>query len=110
MAIITGSITQGESVTYGACLQCDGCDKRAPRQEAPTLGEATRLALKVAEEEGFVAHGRGRKWLCPACRLRSLPDHIQQLFPRLLAQHAIELHALEDAGPPRPRRARRRKD
>jgi hypothetical protein len=103
MALITGSVAQGEARTYGAAVQCDGCTARAARREARTFEEAVRLAQQAVTEEGFVAHNRGRKWLCPACRLRTLPAHLQRLFPRLLAQHGVE-PPVEVAAPPKRRR------
>jgi hypothetical protein len=110
MALITGSVAQGEAITYGAAVKCDGCTTRAARREAGTFEEAVRLAQQAATEEGFAAHARGRKWLCPGCRLRTLPAHLQRLFPRLLAQYGLQLPPEEEAAlPPRPKRARARK-
>jgi hypothetical protein len=77
-----------------------------PRGDAAT--SVPRLPVWRAEEQDFVAHDRGRKWLCPACRLRSLPEHLRRLFPRLLAQHGLGPAADGDeAG--KPKRGRRRK-
>jgi hypothetical protein len=109
MALITGSVAQGEARTYGAALQCDGSAARAARREAGTFEEAVRLAQQAATEEGFAAHSRGRKWLCPACRLRTLPAHLQGLFPGLLAQYGLQLPPEQEVVPPRPRRSRARK-
>jgi hypothetical protein len=109
MALITGSVAQGEARTYGAAVQCDGCTTRASRREAGTCEEAVRLAQLAAVEEGFVAHNRGRKWLCPACRLRALPDHLRRLFPGLLAQYGLQPPPEEAAPPTRPKRSRARK-
>jgi hypothetical protein len=107
MALITGSVMKGEAVTYSAALGCDGCGKRAARQEAPTFEAASRLAHKAAAEEGYVAHNKGRRWLCPACRLSSLPAHLRRLFPRLLAEHGLEPPAEEKAAPPKRKRLSR---
>jgi hypothetical protein len=108
MALITGSVAQGEARTYPAAVQCDCCTTRAARREAGTFEGAVRQAQQAATEEGFAAHGRGRRWLCPACRLRSLPAHLQRLFPGLLAQYGLQLPP-EEAVPPRPKRTRARK-
>jgi hypothetical protein len=111
MALITGSVAQGEARTYGAAVQCDGCTTRAAKREAGTVEGAVRLAQQEATDEGFAAHARGRKWLCPACRLRALPAHLQRLFPGLLAQYGLQLPPEEEAAPPtRPKRARARKE
>jgi hypothetical protein len=48
-----------------------------------------------------------RRWLCPACWLRSLPEHLRRLFPRLLAQHGLEVRA--EAQDTKPKRGRRHK-
>jgi hypothetical protein len=105
MPLVTGSISKGEAITYGAAIGCDGCGARSTRQEAATFEGATKLAHKAAAEEGFVAHNRGRTWLCPRCRLQGLPDRLRQLFPRLLAEHGIELPPEQEVA--RPRRKRR---
>jgi hypothetical protein len=96
MGLTHGSISEGQVMRFSASVGCDGCPARASRQEAHTPGRAERLALRAAEEVGFTTHNRGRRWLCPACRLRSLPPHLLRLFPRLAAQHGVELPA-EDA-------------
>lgn len=95
MGLIRGSVSQGEVMTFSASVGCDGCPARAPRREAPLPGRAERLAVRAAEDEGFVTHNKGRRWLCPACRLRSLPPHLLRLFPRLAAQYGVELPAEE---------------
>src|SRR5262249_20195328 len=108
MALVTGSITQGDSRVYSARVHCDGCARAAPTEEAATPERAAALAARRAQEQGFVTHDRGRKWVGPACRLRSLPEHLRRLFPRLLAQHGLGPTAEgEEAG--KPRRGRRRK-
>jgi hypothetical protein len=101
-------VAQGEAVTYGAAVQCDGCTARAAKREAEVFEEAVRLAQQAATEEDFVAYNRGRKWLCPAGRLRTLPAHLQRFFPHLLARYGLQLPS-EEAVPPRPKRARARK-
>jgi hypothetical protein len=109
MALITGSSSQGEKRVYSASVQCDACPARATREEAATPERAARLAVWRAQEQAFVTHDRGRKWLCPACRLRSLPEHLRRLFPRLLAQHGLGPTADGDeAGKPRRGRGRRK--
>jgi hypothetical protein len=65
------------------------CPAKATREEAATPERAARLAVWQAQEQAFVTHDRGWKWLCPACRLRSLPESLRRLFPRLLAQHGL---------------------
>jgi hypothetical protein len=110
MALITGSAVQGEARTYEAAVQCDGCAARAARREAGTFEEAVRLAQQAAADEGFVAHNKGRKWLCPGCRLRALPAHLQRLFPRLIAKCGLQLPPEVEAAPPRPKRTRARKE
>jgi hypothetical protein len=108
MALVTGSFSQGESKVYSARVHCDGCARAASGVEAATPERAGRLAVSRAEEQGFVRHDRGRKWLCPACRLRTLPEHLRRCFPRLLAQHGLGPTADGDeAG--KPKRGRRRK-
>jgi hypothetical protein len=62
MALITGSVTQGESRVYSARVYCDGCGRAAPREEAATPERAAALALKGAQEQGFVTHDKGRRW------------------------------------------------
>jgi hypothetical protein len=104
MALVTGTVSQGEARVYTASVQCDACPARATREEAATPERAGRLAVWRAQEQGFVTHDRGRKWLCPACRLRSLPEQLRRLFPRLLAQHDVEPPPPEEAAPPKRRR------
>jgi hypothetical protein len=60
MALTTGTITQGDVCIHSATIRCDACGHEAPRQEATTRLKAERLAVRKAEEEGFVAHDRGR--------------------------------------------------
>jgi hypothetical protein len=108
MAIVTGSFSHGESKVYSASVQCDACPARAKTEEAATPERAGRLAVWRAQEQGFVTHDRGRKWLCPACRLRSLPEAMRRCFPRLLAQHCLGPTA-DGNGTGKPRRGRRRK-
>jgi hypothetical protein len=96
MGLTHGSISEGKVMRFSASVGCDGCPARAARHEAPTPGRAERLAVRAAEEAGFTAHNRGRRWLCPACRLRSLPPQLLRLFPRLAAEYGVELPG-EDA-------------
>jgi hypothetical protein len=111
MGLTHGSISEGQVMRFSASVGCDGCPTKAVRQDAPTPGRAERLAVRAAEEAGFTTRNKGR-WLCPGCRLRSLPPHLLRLFPRLAAQHGVELPA---AAAPAPKtkggtpRARRRK-
>jgi hypothetical protein len=61
MALVTGSITQGDSRIYHARVHCDGCARAASTEEAATPERAARLAVWRAQEQAFVTHDRGRK-------------------------------------------------
>jgi hypothetical protein len=110
MSLTHGSISEGTVMTFSASVGCDGCPASAPRQEAPTPGRAERLAVRAVEAEGFTTHNKGRRWLCPACRLRSLPPQLLRLFPRLAAEYGVDLPVEKPAatkakgGKPRARR------
>jgi hypothetical protein len=89
MTLITGRCkvplgVAGEAELHTAQVCCDGCPRKAAQAEASDRDRAWALAALYAEAEDYVRHEKGRKWLCPACRLRSLPPHLQALFPRLL--------------------------
>jgi hypothetical protein len=97
---------QGEAELLTALVCCDGCGHKAAGAEADTLDKVRARAVRKALDEGFVAHDKGKRWLCSACRLRGLPEHLQQLFPRLLAGHGLTADG-DKASP--GRRARRKK-
>jgi hypothetical protein len=87
----------GEAQLVVAQVECDGCGVRAARAEGFKKDQAVDRAIDKALDVGFVAHTQDKRWLCPRCRLLSLPEHLQARFPRLMAEHA----------PARPRRRRR---
>ena len=88
----------GEAQLVVAAVECDGCGVRANKAEAGKKEQAVARAVDKAMDEGFAGHDRGKRWLCPRCRLHSLPEHLRALFPRLMAEY----------GQARPRRRRTR--
>jgi hypothetical protein len=75
----------GEAELHTAQVCCDSCPQKAPGAEADTKPKAVALAVKNAEVECFVTHGK--RWVCLACRLRSLPEQFRQWLPKLWEQY-----------------------
>ena len=82
-----------------AQVRCDDCGAEAPKVERPERLQARRRAERSAEDQGFISYQNGKTWVCPACRIRRIPDEEKPRFPNLCARYGIPLPAPQ-AKPP----------
>lgn len=106
MALITITIN---STGFVAHVRCDDCQAEAPKAEHADRSRARKRAKQLAEDAGFVWYDGGKTWVCPACRIRRLPDKLKADFPKLCERYGIPVPTLEPEPSPgkRPRKRRR---
>jgi hypothetical protein len=87
-------------------LRLSGLDA-TPKVEYADRSRARKRAKRLAEDAGFVWYDGGRTWVCPACRIRRLPDKVKAEFPKLCERYGIPVPVVQPEQPP-TRSVRRR--
>jgi hypothetical protein len=82
MALFT---TTTDADRFVAQIHCDDCQAEASKTEHADRSRARKRAKRLAEDAGFVWYDGGRTWVCPAYRIRRLPDKLEGWFGHLEA-------------------------
>lgn len=107
MGLIT---TTASSTGFVAQVRCDDCQAEAAKAEHADQSRARKRAKRLAEDAGFVWYDGGKTWVCPACRIRRLPDKMKAEFPKLCERYGIPVPTVQpDRLPTRRVRKRRRR-
>lgn len=92
-----GLKTTAKDTDTVAWVSCNDCKAEATRTQSQDKTRAKKRAERLAEEAGFVWYDGGKTWVCPACRIRRLPDKMKAECPKLCEQYGIPTEA--EAGP-----------
>lgn len=103
-----GLNTTAKDTDTVAWVSCDDCKAEATRTQSQDKTRAKKRAERLAEEAGFVWYDGGKTWVCPACRIRRLPDKMKAEFPKLCERYGIPVPALKPEPPTRRVVKRRR--
>src|SRR6516225_10200583 len=104
MALIT---TTTDTARFVVHVRCDDCPAEAPKAEHADRSRARKRAKRLAEDAGFVWYDGGRTWVCPACRIRRLPDKLKADFPQLCERYGIPVPTVQPAQKPAKRLRKR---
>ena len=86
-----------DAARFVAQIRCDDCQAEAPKAEHADRSRARKRAKRLAEDSGFVWYDGGRTWVCPACRIRLLPDKMKAEFPKLCERYGIPVPIVQRA-------------
>lgn len=101
-----GLNTTAKDTDTVAWISCDDCQAEAARTQSQDKTRAKKRAERLAEDAGFVWYDGGKTWVCPACRIRRLPDKMKAEFPKLCERYGIPVPKPDSA--PKPVRKRYR--
>jgi hypothetical protein len=113
MALFTSTT---DAARFVAQIRCDDCQAEAPKAEHAERSRTRQRAKRLAEDAGFVWYDGGKTWVCPACRIRRLPDKMKAEFPKLCERYGIPMPVVQPEQPPtksvrtRQRRAAKEKE
>jgi hypothetical protein len=97
MALFTATT---DTDRFVAQIRCDDCQAESPKAEHADRSRARKRAKRLAQDAGFVWYDGGRTWVCPACRIRRLPDKMKAEFPTLCEWYGIPVPVVQPEQPP----------